>query len=172
MNIFTADVKKTKMKKKEAGNSPFLDKLIQFMAQLYPWNYLSLSYIWFVLLTDYHKLLGLFCLFSVLSNVNMKWPSFLVNGEVTVISFGREPWSRLGFFRLWVRIPAPYTRWTFVILFVAKNYNACWKKTERGRSTTILNQSYSLIRSNAVWERGVTIFEIKFWRFLPPSFTF
>ena len=44
----------------------------------------------------------------------------MVNGEVTVISFGREPWSRLGFFRLWVRIPAPYTRWTFIILFVAK----------------------------------------------------
>ena len=42
--------------------------------------------------------------------------------------FGREPWSsgygkRLTFRRLWVRIPAPYTGWTFFTYICCKGCN-------------------------------------------------
>ena len=58
---------------------------------------------------------------------------------------GREPWSsgygrRLMFQWLWVRILAPYTRWTFFHIFCCKNCNVCFKrqnKWKRGRGLTI-----------------------------------
>ena len=49
-------------------------------------------------------------------------------------SKGREPWSsgfgkRLTFQRLWVRIPAPYTGWTFFTYICCKNCNdVCLKR--------------------------------------------
>ena len=56
--------------------------------------------------------------------------------------FGLEPWFsgygwRLMFWRSWVRIPSPYTRWTFfvvtIVLFVKKDVN----KLKRGRKLPI-----------------------------------
>ena len=46
---------------------------------------------------------------------------------------GREPWSsgygkRLTFRRSWVRIPAPYTGWTFFTYICCKNCNVCLKR--------------------------------------------
>ena len=43
--------------------------------------------------------------------------------RVKVCQIGREPWSsgygrRLMFRRLWVRIPVPYTRWTFFHIYL------------------------------------------------------
>ena len=47
--------------------------------------------------------------------------------------FGQEPWSsgygkRLTFQRSWVRIPAPYTGWTFFTYICCKNCNVCLKR--------------------------------------------
>ena len=52
--------------------------------------------------------------------------------KVTIWSTGREPWSSgygriLVFWRLWVRIPAPYTGWTFFHLFVVIIVMFVWK---------------------------------------------
>ena len=62
----------------------------------------------------------------------------------------REPWSngygrRLMFRRLWVRIPAPYTGWTFFTYKCRKNWNdGClkWPKIndKRGRGWPILKK--------------------------------
>ena len=46
---------------------------------------------------------------------------------------GRKPWScgygkRLTFLRSWVRIPAPYTGWTFFTYICCKNCNVCLKR--------------------------------------------
>ena len=44
----------------------------------------------------------------------------------------REPWSS-GKRRLWVRIPAPDTGWTFFTFICCKNCNVCMKRRKRGR---------------------------------------
>ena len=54
-------------------------------------------------------------------------------------SKGREPWSsgfgkRLTFQRLWVRIPAPYTGWTFFTYICCKICIVCLKKTENDKT--------------------------------------
>ena len=71
-------------------------------------------------------------------------PCLLINNldeRLSIGCFGREPWSsgygrRLMIQRLWVRIPAPYTGWTwhFFTLICCKNCsNVCLKKTENKR---------------------------------------
>ena len=96
-------------------------------------------------------------IYSLISLAYLLSPS---NGKQSNSILGRELWSsgygrRLMFQRLWVRIPAPYTVWTFfTYLFVEKFVICVWKdenKWKRGRDWPILEQSNSNVIFSFKW---------------------
>ena len=71
------------------------------------------------------------------SKLNLSVYNFFMGGIPGLVVMGQ-----LVFKRSWVRIPAPYTGWTFVTFICCKNCVVCLKKTEykrkRGRGWPIL----------------------------------
>ena len=72
-------------------------------------------------------------------NIRIKVVSNAIKFSLIGSASGREPWSsgygrRLTFLRSWVRIPVPYTGWTFFHIKLLLNcVDVCLKKTENKR---------------------------------------
>ena len=62
-----------------------------------------------------------------------KWVYQSILLELWSSGYGR----RLIFQRSWVRIPAPYTRWTFFTFICCENFNVCWKDENKQKEAGV-----------------------------------